>query len=154
MSKDDDIRAELRRERKFSLAAAIGEEGGGFFAGGTTVLPTEEVAHTVSVYLDSNLNDSMGVLRMVLVRRISDDIALLDANVHHPLGAIVHVVEYLLACDTRLYGFVRRVDAEYGRMMSERPIFQRPGAPEDPEDAYTHQSVRASLTQLLVVLRT
>jgi hypothetical protein len=36
--------------------------------------------------------------------------------------------------------------------MGERPYFDRPGRPPDPDDPYTTESVRASLSRLLETL--
>ncbi len=146
------VEKEIRKKRKFSMASAIGEEGGGFLAGGTPILPTQEAAAVIGVFLEVHMVDNSGVLRHVLERRIKDDIVLLSEHVDVPLGALAHVLDHLLAIDERVFDLVRQVDAEYGRVMDERPYFQKPGAPAHPDDEYTHQSVRTTLTQLRVVL--
>ena len=146
------VEEEIRKKRKFSMASAIGEEGGGFLAGGTPILPTQEAAAVIGVFLEVHMVDYSGVLRHVLDRRIKEDIVLLSKYVDVPLKALAHVIDHILELDERLYELVRQVDAEYGRMMDERPYFQKPGAPPHPDDEYTHQSVRVTLTQLRVVL--
>jgi hypothetical protein len=44
---------------------------------------------------------------------------------------------------------VRNADCEWGRIMEERPFFEKEGAPPHPEDPYTIESVRRSLSDLL-----
>jgi hypothetical protein len=38
-------------------------------------------------------------------------------------------------------------------MMLERPHFQSPGSPPDPDDEYTHESVKKALSGLLEKVR-
>ena len=45
-------------------------------------------------------------------------------------------------------------DAEWGRLYDERPHFDQPGIPPSPDDPYTLQSVRTTLTQLAATLTT
>jgi hypothetical protein len=49
---------------------------------------------------------------------------------------------------------VRAADIEWGRGMGERPYFAKEGAPHDPDDSYTVESVRNALSGLLKQLAT
>jgi hypothetical protein len=44
---------------------------------------------------------------------------------------------------------VRDADIEWGRLMRERPYFEREGAPRHPDDPYTVESVRTVLSALV-----
>jgi hypothetical protein len=44
---------------------------------------------------------------------------------------------------------VRDADIEWGRLMGERPYFEKEGAPRHPDDPYTVESVRNALSGLL-----
>ncbi len=58
-----------------------------------------------------------------------------------------------MSSEARLRRFVAQVDAEWGRLYSERPYFDPEGAPPRPGDPYTLESVRTALADLLDGLR-
>jgi hypothetical protein len=57
-----------------------------------------------------------------------------------------------LGSDYQLGELVREADAEWGRVMGERPRFDVPGQAPDPDDPYTVASVRAALARLIDTL--
>jgi len=44
---------------------------------------------------------------------------------------------------------VREADVEWGRVFGERPYFQQAGRLSHPDDSYTIDSVRLTLSQLI-----
>jgi hypothetical protein len=44
---------------------------------------------------------------------------------------------------------VRDADIEWGRVMGERPYFEKEGSPHNPDDPYTVESVRDALSERL-----
>jgi hypothetical protein len=74
---------------------------------------------------------------------------LLLNNFDRPLGVLAGYCRRVLDSDYLLKELVRDADVEWGRVMGERPYFERPGSPSDPDDPYTVESVRNALSGLL-----
>ncbi len=148
---EESFQQQLRRGQRFTLADVIGREGGGYMRDASPVPRTKQAAAAVHRLLGDHLDDVSGCVRKVLEADIVHDLAALER--HRPAGAILERVERLLGNEAALRGFVRRVDTEWGRMMVERPHFQRPDRPPHPEDEYTWDSVRRALEQLVHRLR-
>lgn len=149
-----DLEREIRSERKFSLAAAIGQLGGGnLLKGASPVTRKQQAELEIKLFLEEHLADAEGALGVVLKRRVRDSETLLAAGYKQPLSALVQVTERILSSEERLQSFVNRVDAEWGRIYLERPHFQKAGQPPDRTDPYTFASVRFQLSRLLDELR-
>lgn len=144
---------QLRRGQRFTLADVIGREGGGYMKDASPVPRTKRAAVAVNRLLGDHLDDVSGCARQVLEASVIDDLATLERHLAAPVGAILERVDRLLANEEALRGFVRRVDTEWGRMMVERPHFERPGRPPHPEDEYTWASVRRTLEVLVQRLK-
>ncbi len=67
----------------------------------------------------------------------------------HPLAVLANYVRQVLGSDYLLRELVREADVEWGRVFGERPHFERPGRPPDPDDPYTIESVRSALSRLI-----
>jgi len=144
---DARIEREIRTNRKFSLNEAIGRlAGGGFMKGGSPVTRQRQAELELHAFLERQLIDSEGALRSVLLRRLGE--CLLHGDYDRPLAALAEYLARLLASETLLEDFVRETDAEWGRLLDERPHFQQPGRPPHPDDPYTVESVRVTLLQL------
>lgn len=150
--RDQKIEREIRRGRKFTLADVIGHEGG-FFDGESAVPTLTRVTTGLCNFIDRHVRDSDGALRAVLKRRVRTSETIVGAHFDDPLTALEIIVDQMLSVDARLYEIVRQVDAEWGRLMLERPHFQQPGDAPHPDDPYTHESVRAELNRFLGRLR-
>ncbi len=147
-------REALRSRGENSLAAAIGRLGGGdLLKGASPVTHQRQAELEIEHLLEEHLRDAEGALLVVLQRRVRESGDLLATSWDRPLAALAQVTEEILASEERLQGFVRDVDAEWGRLYLERPHFQRPGQKPHRKDPYTFSSVRATLTQLLEELR-
>jgi hypothetical protein len=149
-----DLEREIRQERKFSLSEAIGRLAGpGMMKGVSPVSPHEQAQGVIREYLECHLTDSAGVLRGVLARQVNQSEVLLSKP-GEPLAALATYVGHVLDSEFLLKELVREADVEWGRVFGERPHFEKPGRPPDPDDPYTHASVRAALTELLGTLST
>jgi len=156
---DSDLQREIRSERKFSLAEAIGRLGGsGLLKGTSPVTQKRQAELRIEQYLERHLTDSEGALEIVLLRHVRESDIFLEMNFSNPLAAIASYIVRVLDSEARLQSFVRAVDAEWGRMYLERPHFQKEGPVQkegqapDPNDPYTFASVRKKLEQLLDTL--
>lgn len=144
-----DLEREIRAERKFSLAGAIGRLGGGnLLKGASPVTRLRQAELEIKLFLEEHLADAEGALRVVLKRQVRDSDILLAAGYEHPLGALAQITERILSSEESLQSFVHEVDAEWGRMYLERPQFEEPGRPAAQTDPYTFASVRGQLSGL------
>ena len=144
---DEATEREVRSTRKFSLNEAIGRlAGGDFMKGGSAISRRRQAELDVDDYLRRHLVDSGGVLRGVLVRHLAG--SLIKADYDQPRLVLAEYIRGLLASADVLEDFVRETDAEWGRVHAERPHFQKPGQPPDPDDPYTIDSVRLALSQV------
>ena len=150
---DVELEREIRSRRKFSVAEAIGREGADLLKGASPVTLKRQAELQIKDTLRRNIEDEEGALKVVLARRVRDSEVLLATHYSESLGALVRVTEHILASDSRLRHFVRAIDAEWGRIYSERPYFEQAGKPAQREDPYTVSSVRGTLTELLERLR-
>jgi hypothetical protein len=144
-----DLLREIRNGRRFSLAEAIGRMGGaGVMKGASPVAGLRAAQAEIAELVRSRLDDPAGSLTTVLVRHAVGDEALLR-NLEQPQVAVQGTIRRVLANAELLGDLVRETDQEWGRVMQERPYFDRPGVPADPADPYTTESVRAALEGLL-----
>ena len=141
------IEREIRAHRKFSLADAIGQVSGGeFMKGGSPVSRKRQAELEVEESLRRHLVDPGGVLRIVILRRLGE--SLLTADYDQPLAVLADYIPRVLASEHLLAELVREADAEWGRVLGERPYFHAPDRPPHPDDPYTIDSVRRALSQL------
>jgi hypothetical protein len=150
---DAELEREVRSQRKFSLAEAIGRAAGDLMKGASPVTHKRQAELEIEQYLACHLADADGALLVVLQRQVLESEDLLERSYHRPMEALAGVTERILGAPARLRGFVRRVDAEWGRIYSERPYFELASGSPRPGDPYTHESVRDALAALLEELR-
>ena len=146
--KNEAIQREILAGRKFSLAEAIGREGGDFLKGESPVPKLVQATTEINTFIAINLQDSSGALQAVLQTWISTDEAGVSQNLDSPLQALKQMLDKILDNSELLYELVRQVDFQWGKMYDERPYFQSPGQPPHPNDEYTHESVEEQLTSL------
>ena len=146
---DAELEREVRADRQFTLSEAIGRMAGpGMMKGVSPVTRKRQAEAAIEDYLRRNLTDAGSVLCAVLLRGVSDSDLLLG-DYDHPLVVLASYVRQVLGSDYRLRELVRQADVEWGRVNGERPHFERPGCPADPDDPYTAESVRTALARLL-----
>jgi len=150
--KDDTTRStedEIRKDRKFSMAEAIGRAGAGNLKGASPVPRSHQALMDLEAILDARLIDSEGSLRGTLVQRLGQNLPLLDKHRDQPAEALRELLTGLLSSESALLTLVRNTDSRWGRDYQERPYFNKPGQPADPDDPYTPESVRQTLQNLL-----
>jgi hypothetical protein len=144
---DAELEREVRAERKFSLAEAIGRMAGpGMMKGVSPVTRKDQDAAEIQEYLNRHLTDAGGVLSGVLLRRVAESDVILG-NLDQPLVVLAGYVRQILGSEYGLKELAREADVEWGRVFGERPRFETDGSPS-PDDPYTLESVRAALTRL------
>jgi hypothetical protein len=161
---DDDVEREARqalgRRALEEKGPRVHLDGG---LGGSPVAPMEQLRLAALTLMRETLPDGDGALHRVFEQDIRQEEALfgplalelvahttsLDVLHGRLLGVLGALAKRPLSNDEALAEFTRRVDAEWGKLFSERPHFQAVGQVAHPDDVYTHQSVRAALTQLV-----
>lgn len=144
-----ELEREIRDEQNFSLEAAIGRMAGpGAMKGESPIPRLQQAEMEIEAWLRSHLTDSGGALVMVLHRAIKDSELLLN-NFDEPLAVLSGCCTRVLESEFLLQEIVRAADIEWGRMMGERPHFERPGGASHPDDPYTIESVRKVLGDIL-----
>ena len=146
---DAELEREIRKGRKFTLEEAIARMAGpGAMKGESPVARMHQASFEIEAWLRNHLTDAGGALRVVLHRSVKGSDILLK-NFDRPLDSLAGYCHRVLDSDFLLKDLVREADVEWGRIMSERPIFEREGRPQHPDDPYTMDSVRRTLKELL-----
>ena len=149
---DAELEREIREGRKFTLEEAIGRLAGpGAMKGESPVTRMHQAEIEIGSWLRCHLADSGGSLEVVLHRRVKGSELLLN-NFEQPLIVLASYCQQVLSSDYLLKEVVREADVEWGRLMGERPYFEKEGSPRNPEDPYTTESVRNALSELLTQL--
>ena len=145
---DENLEREVSADRKFSLSEAIGRMGGGdLMKGASPVTRQRQAELAIEDYLCRHLTDAGGVLGGVLLRQVGE--SLLRADYDRPLAVLADYIRRVLGTDHLLEDLVREADVEWGRVFGERPYFQQAGRLSHPDDPYTIDSVRLTLSQLI-----
>lgn len=146
---DAELEREIRKERKFSLAEAIGRLAGpGMMKGVSPVTRKRQSEAEIEDYLKRHLVDASGILWIVLLRGVKGSDLLLN-NLQQPLAALAGYIQQALGSKYVLEELVREADIEWARTFDERPYFQTEGVPADPADPYTIESVHLALIGLV-----
>jgi hypothetical protein len=149
---DAELEREIRKERKFTLAEAIGRMAGpGAMKGVSPITGKQQAAVEIENWLRHHMPAGNGELEVVLLRRVKESELLLK-NFEHPLVVLAEFCQHILDSDYYLKELVREADEEWGRVQCERPHFDKEGSPPDPDDSYTLESVRKALVELIVLL--
>ena len=149
---DEVLLQDILNDRPFSIAEAIGREGGTFLKGESTVPKLVRVITAINTFIDRNLRDPDAALQAILHQWVKTDSRVSEYK-DTPLLALQLILQSILDNPNLLYELVRQVDIKWGQMYGERPYFQQPGQPPHPDDKYTHESVRKDLQNLLIRLK-
>ena len=150
--KDAELEREIRADRKFTLSEAIGRmAGGGMMKGVSPVTRKRQAELEIQSYLGSHLTDAGGVLGGVLLRRVTESDFLLR-EYDYPLAVLACYLQQVLGSEYLLKELVREADVEWGQVFGERPHFEKEGCSPDPDDPYTHESVRITLSGFIEAL--
>jgi hypothetical protein len=146
---DAELEREVRKERKFTLAEAIGRMAGpGAMKGVSPVTRKQQAAVEIENWLRHHMPAGNGELQVILLRRIEGSELLLN-NFDQPLAVLAAYCQQVLDSDYLLKELVREADVEWGRVQGERPFFDVDGVPPQPDDPYTIESVRKTLATLI-----
>src|SRR6516165_9419656 len=89
---DAELEREIRAERKFTLAEAIGRMAGpGAMKGVSPVTGKQQALTQIQEYINRHLADGAGALSTVLLRQVNDSELLLNAF-NQPLAALAEYV--------------------------------------------------------------
>ena len=151
---DEDLllQQDIIEDRPYSLAEAIGREGGTFLKGESTVPKLVQAIVAVNTFIDRNLEDPSAALQAILHQWVKGDPRVSQYK-ETPLLALTEILETICDRPPLLYELVRQVDIKWGQMYGERPHFQQPGQAPHPDDEYTHESVRQDLLNLQTKLQ-
>jgi hypothetical protein len=146
---DAELERELRKGHKFTLAEAIGRLAGpGAMKGESPVTRMQQAEVEIANWLTSHLVDAGGTLKLVLHRQVKGSELLLN-NFDQPLIVLAGYCQRVLDSAYLLAELVREADVEWGRVMCERPYFEKEGSPPHLDDPYTVESVRTAISELL-----
>src|SRR6516162_4717378 len=146
---DAELEREIRRQRKFTLAEAIGRMAGpGAMKGVSPATRKQQAEAEIEDWLRRHMSAGDGELQVVLLRRVKGSELLLN-NFDQPLVVLAAFCRQVLDSDYLLRELVREADVEWGRVQGERPYFESEGSPPDPDDPYTFESVRKTLAGLI-----
>jgi hypothetical protein len=145
---DAELEREIRKGRKFTLAEAIGRLAGpGAMKGESPIGRLQQAEVEIETWLRRHLAGAGGPLQVVLHRRVKGSELLLN-NSDQPLIVLASYCQRILDSQYLLEELVRDADIEWGRALGERPYFEQGGAAH-PDDPYTVESVRTSLSEVL-----
>ncbi len=145
----DDVEKEILQSRKFSVADAIGRAGAGTLKGASPIPRSRQALMELKTLLSARLHDPEGSLRATIMVRLEQELPLLDKHLDNPAGALREWLENLLESDSAMQSLVRAADARWGRDYQERPLFNKPGQENHPDDPYTPEGVKTLLETLL-----
>lgn len=146
---DAELQREIRKGRKFTLAEAIGRMAGpGAMKGESPITRMQQATVEVETWLTRHLSDASGGLHVALLRGVKESELLLK-TFDQPLVVLRSCCQRILSSDYLLEELVRAADIEWGRVMGERPYFEKAGSAPHPDDPYTIESVRNTLSGLL-----
>lgn len=143
-----EIQREIRAGRKFSLAEAIGREGGSFMKGESTIPRPLKAKNEIQQFLNSHINKPTSALATTLFTWVTDDIRV-SRQLDTPLIALTQILESMLAEPTTFCEFARQVAIAQSKLTGDRPYFQLLGQPSNPDADYTHTIIKAELSSLL-----
>lgn len=145
------IEKEIRAGRKFSMAEAIGREGGSFMKGESAVPRPLRAANEIKQFIATHSSDPTGILASELYLWATADIRV-SRQLDTPLVALAQIVESLLNESTIFYEFARQMAIAQSKLTGDRPYFQQPNQPPHPDADYTHQTIRQYLSEMAAAL--
>src|SRR5262249_24168652 len=122
--------------------------GPGMMKGESPISRKQQSEAEIEGYLRRHLIDAAGVLQVVLLRRVKENELFLK-NFDQPLFVLASSIQRVLDSEYLLKELVGETDVEWGRTLGERPHFEDERRPPHPDDPYTIESVRATLSRLL-----
>jgi len=146
------LEAEIRAARKFSLADAIGKEGGSFLKSSAAIPRPLRATNAINQFIQTCAAEPTGALSTTLQQWASQDIGL-SRQLDTPLKALADILSGLLREPTTFCEFARQVAIAHAQLTGDRPYFQLRDQPPHPDADYTHDAIRAELKRLLQQLQ-
>ncbi|MDY0162167.1 hypothetical protein [Desulfobotulus sp.] len=143
------LQREVRSQRKFTLAEAIGREGGNFMKGHNPIPALDQIIAKLQVFLENHLQDSSRILLSVLQKTLKENDLQIAQHMESPFEYLHMFIGSHIETPALLHELTRQVDLKWGQIHNEKPFFQKPGEPPHPEDPYSHESVEQKLRELL-----
>ena len=140
---------EILRGREASPDEALWRAAGDVLKGASPVAAHDQTIFAVRELLDTCLRDPEGSLQRTILSRLDSHQPLVARHFGAPSALLRAFLEPILAQEESLAELVRVVDARWGRDYDEKPHFDRPGRPDDPDDPYTIASVHQALASCL-----
>jgi hypothetical protein len=137
------LQREIRAQRKFSLAEAIGREGGNFMRGESTIPRPLRATAAINQFIVAHLNDPAGALSSTLQAWAKEDIRV-ARQLDRPLVALTQIIEGILANSITLGEFARQVAIAHSQLTGDRAIFAQELA---------HEPIKTELLMLLAQLQ-
>jgi hypothetical protein len=139
----DALQYEIRAQRKFSLAEAIGREGGSFMKGESLIPRPLRATTAINQFIVAHLKDPTSALSVTLQAWAKDDIRL-ARQLDSPLVALTQIIEGILNEPTTLGEFARQVAIAHSQLTGDQAIFAKDT---------THEPIKADLLVLLAQLQ-
>ena len=153
------IQREIRQQRKFSLAEAIGREGGSFMKGESTIPRPLRAIAKINQFITTYLPDPTNALSTTLQAWARDDVRV-SRQLDTPLVALAQIIDSVLSEPTTLCEFARQVAIAHSQLTGENVVFPREIRPhaqrlnQPPLEAtYTYTAIKSELSTLLDRLR-
>ena len=144
---------EICSQRKFTLAEAIGREGGNFMKGESAIPRPLRATAEINQFVTTYLPNPSGPVSTILQSWAKEDIRV-SRHLDTPLTALSLILESLLNEPTTFQEFFRQVAIAQSQLTGDRPHFQPPNQLPHPDAAHSHKSVKQQLSNLLQKLQT
>ncbi|MEN8447489.1 MAG: hypothetical protein ABG776_21015 [Cyanobacteria bacterium J06555_13] len=148
----NNLQREIRAERKFSLAEAIGRESAGFMKGESAIPRPLRATNAIKQFITAHLTDPTSALSTTLQSWATEDIRV-SRHLDTPLVALSQIIESTLAEPTTFCEFARQVAIAQSKITGDRPYFQKLGEPPHREATVTHEYIQSELAILIKKLQ-
>ena len=143
-----DLTREIRAQRKFTLAEAIGREGGNFMKDASAIPRPLRATAEINQFITTHFPDPSAPISTILQSWTKEDIRV-SRHLDAPLIALSQIIESLLNEPTTFQEFFRQIAIAQSHLTGDRPHFQQPNQPPHPGAIYSHKSIRQQLAKLL-----
>lgn len=142
------LEREIRSQRKFTLAEAIGREGGSFIKDESAIPRPLRAIAQINHFIAIHSPDPNSPFSDVLKLWAKEDLRV-SRHLDAPLTALTQIIQSLLNDPETFQEFFRRVAIAQSQLTGDRPYFQQPNCPPHPDAVYSHKSVKHQLSEIL-----
>ena len=140
--------SEIRSQRKFTIAEAIGRAGGNFMKGESAIPRPLRATAEINQFITTHLPNPGGPVSATLQSWTKEDIRV-SRHLDTPLVALSLIIESLLSEPSTFQEFFRQIAIAQSQLTGDRPHFQPPNYLPHPDAAHSHESVKQQLENLL-----